>query len=96
MSVTVLLIIVNVVIFLLGASVFPKIVEVGILQPYRTVREKTWYELLTSCRFWASVSEYVRFIFLWPGHRAVTRKDTFFHSLLLGSYCFGGPFAYSA
>jgi len=48
MSVTVLLIIVNVVIFLLGASVFPKIVEVGILQPYRTVREKTWYELLTS------------------------------------------------
>lgn len=28
--------------------VSPKILEYGMLRPYRTVREKTWYEILTS------------------------------------------------
>ena len=47
MSVTLLLIAVNVVISVAAFS-NQKIMEVGLFMPYRTVRRNTWYELITS------------------------------------------------
>lgn len=38
----------NVLISLAALYMYPRLIEVGYLKPYRTVREKTWYELLTS------------------------------------------------
>ena len=38
----------NVVISLTALYLYPPLVEAGYLKPYRTVREKRWYELLTS------------------------------------------------
>lgn len=47
-SVTLVIVLVNVIISLIALNGVPKIIEVGILQPYRTVRNHTWYELITS------------------------------------------------
>jgi membrane associated rhomboid family serine protease len=38
----------NVLISLSALYVYPSLIESGYLKPYRTVRKKTWYELLTS------------------------------------------------
>lgn len=38
----------NVLISLSALYVYPSLIEAGYLKPYRTVRKKTWYELLTS------------------------------------------------
>lgn len=38
----------NVLISLVALYLYPPLIEAGYLKPYRTVREKTWYELLTS------------------------------------------------
>lgn len=47
MSVTLILIAVNVLVSLAAFS-NQKIMEVGLFMPYRTVRQNTWYELITS------------------------------------------------
>lgn len=38
----------NVLISLAALYIYPSLVETGYLKPYRTVRDNTWYELLTS------------------------------------------------
>lgn len=38
----------NVLVSLAALYVYPPLIESGYLKPYRTVRENTWYELLTS------------------------------------------------
>lgn len=38
----------NVLVSLAALYLYPHLIEVGYLKPYRTVRNKTWYELLTS------------------------------------------------
>lgn len=38
----------NVLISLAALYLYPPLIEAGYLKPYRTVRKKTWYELLTS------------------------------------------------
>lgn len=46
--VTFYLVVANVLVSLAALYLYPPLIEVGYLKPYRTVREKTWYELLTS------------------------------------------------
>lgn len=46
--VTFYLVAANVLISLTALYLYPPLIEVGYLKPHRTVREKTWYELLTS------------------------------------------------
>lgn len=48
MYITYYLIGINVLVSLLGLFLYPKIIEMGMMIPYRTVRNKTWYELITS------------------------------------------------
>lgn len=38
----------NVLVSLAALYLYPRLIEIGYLKPYRTVRNKTWYELLTS------------------------------------------------
>lgn len=38
----------NIVISLVALYIYPPLIEWGYLKPYRTVRQKSWYELLTS------------------------------------------------
>ncbi len=45
---TLLIIGVNVVISLTALYAFPQMISTGFLQPYRTVRKQTWYELISS------------------------------------------------
>lgn len=47
MTITYTLIAINALVFFATTSV-PRIMEVGLLMPYRTVRENSWYELITS------------------------------------------------
>lgn len=46
--VTFYIVVVNVITSLAALYLYPPLFEAGYLKPYRTVREKTWYELLTS------------------------------------------------
>lgn len=46
--VTFYLVAANVLISLAALYLYPPLIEAGYLKPYRTVRKKTWYELLTS------------------------------------------------
>lgn len=46
--VTFYLVAVNVLASVAALYFYPPLIEAGYLKPYRTVREKTWYELLTS------------------------------------------------
>lgn len=46
--VTFYLVAANVIISLVALFVYPPLVQAGYLKPYRTVRQHTWYELLTS------------------------------------------------
>lgn len=46
--VTFYLVAANVLVSLVALYIYPPLIEVGYLRPYRTVRSKTWYELLTS------------------------------------------------
>ena len=46
----------NVIISLIGLFVQPKVIEVGMMMPYRTIRNKTWYELITSGFVHGSIS----------------------------------------
>ncbi|MEQ9265465.1 MAG: rhomboid family intramembrane serine protease [Balneolaceae bacterium] len=47
MSITLILIAINAIVSF-AAFYTPKLMELGMFMPYRTVREKTWYELITS------------------------------------------------
>ena len=47
MSVTLLIITINIVVSL-AAFTMPRIMETGMFVPYRTLRNNTWYELITS------------------------------------------------
>jgi membrane associated rhomboid family serine protease len=38
---------------------YPKVIEVGMMMPYRTIRNKTWYELITSGFVHGSVSHFL-------------------------------------
>lgn len=42
------IVVANVIVSLGALYLYPKLIETGYLKPYRTVRENTWYELLTS------------------------------------------------
>ncbi|PAU94378.1 rhomboid family intramembrane serine protease [Aliifodinibius salipaludis] len=42
------IVIANVIVSLGALYLYPKLIEAGYLKPYRTVRENTWYELITS------------------------------------------------
>jgi membrane associated rhomboid family serine protease len=46
----------NVIISLIGLFVQPIVIEVGMMMPYRTIRNKTWYELITSGFVHGSIS----------------------------------------
>lgn len=46
--ITFYLVVANAIVSLTALYVYPPLFEAGYLKPYRTVREKTWYELLTS------------------------------------------------
>ena len=48
MYITYYLIAVNAIISLIALFMYPKIIEVGMMMPYRTIRKKTWYEVITS------------------------------------------------
>lgn len=48
MSITLILIAINAIVSLLGLYAHPRIIEIGMMIPYRTVRQKTWYEIITS------------------------------------------------
>ncbi|MEP1307169.1 MAG: rhomboid family intramembrane serine protease [Balneola sp.] len=48
MYITYYLIAANAIISLIGLFMYPKIIEVGMMMPYRTIRKKTWYEVITS------------------------------------------------
>lgn len=47
-SITLVLIAANIIISVAALYVAPKIFEKGMLRPYRTIRKKTWYEIITS------------------------------------------------
>lgn len=47
-SITFILMVLNVVTSLVGLYIYRPLIEQGYLKPYRTVREHTWYELITS------------------------------------------------
>ncbi|MEO9884642.1 MAG: rhomboid family intramembrane serine protease [Balneola sp.] len=48
MYITYYLIAANAIISLIGLFMYPKIIEVGMMMPYRTIRKKTWFEVITS------------------------------------------------
>lgn len=48
MAITLSLIILTSVISLLALYVAPKMLQAGMLRPYRTIRSQTWYEIITS------------------------------------------------
>lgn len=56
MFITYYIIAVNVMVSLVGLFVYPKVVETGMMMPYRTIRNKTWYELITSGFVHGSIS----------------------------------------
>lgn len=47
MPITYTLIAINAIVFLIS-SYIPKVLEIGLFMPYRTIRQNTWYELITS------------------------------------------------
>lgn len=47
-SITLFIIGLNVIISMIAFFIAPQIISAGFLQPYRTVRQNTWYELITS------------------------------------------------
>lgn len=55
MTVTLLLITANVIISLSALYVDQRIFNIGLLRPYRTIRQQAWYELITSGFLHASV-----------------------------------------
>ena len=48
MSVTLILIVANVIVSLVALYAVPQVFEKGMMMPYRVVRENTWYELISS------------------------------------------------
>ncbi|MCC5943176.1 MAG: rhomboid family intramembrane serine protease [Balneolaceae bacterium] len=56
MTVTITLIVINVVVSLAALYVSPKLLEKGMLRPYRTLRKQTWYEVITSGFLHANLS----------------------------------------
>lgn len=47
MPISLTIIAINVLVFFASSSI-PKVMEIGLFMPYRTVRSNTWYELITS------------------------------------------------
>lgn len=56
MYITYYLIAANAIVSLIGLFMNPKVIEVGMMMPYRTIRNKSWYELITSGFVHGSVS----------------------------------------
>ncbi len=56
MYITYYLIAVNVIVSLIGLFMYPKVIETGMMMPYRTIRNKTWYELISSGFVHGSIS----------------------------------------
>ncbi|OAN61890.1 rhomboid family intramembrane serine protease [Balneola sp. EhC07] len=56
MYITYYLIAANAIVSLVGLFMNPKVIEVGMMMPYRTIRNKSWYELITSGFVHGSVS----------------------------------------
>lgn len=48
MYITFYLIAANAIVSLIGLFMYPRVIEVGMMMPYRTIRNKTWYEVITS------------------------------------------------
>jgi membrane associated rhomboid family serine protease len=59
MYITYYLIAANAIVSLIGLFMYPKVIEVGMMMPYRTIRNKTWYELITSGFVHGSVSHFL-------------------------------------
>ncbi len=56
MYITYYLIAANAIVSLIGLFMYPKVIEVGMMMPYRTISNKSWYELITSGFVHVSVS----------------------------------------
>lgn len=56
MFITYFLIAANAIISLIGLFMYSKVIEVGMLIPYRAIRNKTWYEVITSGFVHGSIS----------------------------------------
>lgn len=56
MYITYYLIAANAIVSLIGLFMNPKVIEVGMMMPYRTIRNKSWYELITSGFVHGSIS----------------------------------------
>jgi len=56
MYITYYLIAANAIVSLIGLFMYPKVIEVGMMMPYRTISNKSWYELITSGFVHGSVS----------------------------------------
>tara|TARA_R110002126_G_scaffold288548_1_gene442383 strand:- start:8533 stop:9126 length:594 start_codon:yes stop_codon:yes gene_type:complete len=56
MYITYYLIAANAIVSLIGLFLYPKVIEVGMMIPYRTIRNKTWYEVITSGFVHGSIS----------------------------------------
>jgi len=56
MYITYYLIAANAIVSLAGLFMYPKIIEMGMMMPYRTIRNKTWYEMITSGFVHGSIS----------------------------------------
>lgn len=59
MYITYYLIAANAIVSLIGLFMYPKVIEVGMMMPYRTIRNKSWYELITSGFVHGSVSHFL-------------------------------------
>jgi membrane associated rhomboid family serine protease len=69
MFITYYIIGINAIVSLIGLFVYPKVIETGMMMPYRTIRNKTWYELITSGFVHGSVSHLIfnMFTLFWFG-----------------------------
>ena len=56
MYITYYLIAANAIVSLIGLFLYPKVIEVSMMIPYRTIRNKTWYEVITSGFVHGSIS----------------------------------------
>lgn len=65
----------NILVSLTALYVYPPLIEAGYLKPYRTVRENTWYELLTSGFLHANL-----------GHLFVNMFTLYFFAPIMESY----------
>jgi membrane associated rhomboid family serine protease len=82
-NLTFIIILLNVLISMTALYAFPQMISTGFLQPYRTVRKHTWYELITSGFLHANF-----------GHLAFNMITLFFFGTVMESTL--GPYHFAA